>query len=554
MNWETELVEKLSAAENGGKQRVIEEYAALTGKSERALWNVARKNGYKTERKERADKGKHTVTMEQLDYVSTLMAVSARENKGVIMSVATALEIAEDNGVLEREQISASRLSTLLRQYNKHKAALDTEDPHSMMRSLFPNHVHQVDVSACIQWFIDDKGMGERDEIGLHKNKLKNFKKIKQQLLRYTMTDHASGSVFVRYYYAAGENQKNLFDFCLHAWAFKNDKYPFRGVPYILMMDKGSANTSRAFLAFLERLGVEVPEGMPGNKRRQGSVERHHLIVETQFESRLRFNPAASLEQLNAWATDWAAYFNAVKTHSRHGMTRTAAWLKIPSAKLRELPDRELLQDLFANPEESRKVNGTYKISYRGNTYNVHHIPDLSPGESVAVVLRPFDFPVIGVRYNGAEYVAAPLAKDEFGFSETSATIGKEYKAVKTSSIQKHKQRIEEIARPNGEKVPFGGGLTVFGHQTAKLAENTHYIPKKGSVIELSKEDVPEKRMPIIQALKRVREAIGRLTPEQNTKIREQYGAEISDADLNALIERMQRGGDEQTNVKKMLG
>ena len=42
-----------------------------------------------------------------------------------------------------------------------------------------------------------------------------------------------------------------------------------------------------------------------------GGVEGANNLVETQFESRLRFDPVHSVDQLNAAASAWAEAFNA---------------------------------------------------------------------------------------------------------------------------------------------------------------------------------------------------------------------------------------------------
>ena len=169
------------------------------------------------------------------------------------------------------------------------KEQLKSPTPHTEMRSLHPNYCHLVDVSVCIQYYLKNGKMGIMDERDYYKNKLGNVAKIKQKLQRYVLDDHFSGFFAFRYYVADGESRENLWDFLKWAWRAKEDnRYPFRGVPFYLLMDAGSAQTSHAMQSFFNGLGIERPKGKPYNPRRQGAVETTHQIIENRFETRLR--------------------------------------------------------------------------------------------------------------------------------------------------------------------------------------------------------------------------------------------------------------------------
>jgi hypothetical protein len=59
----------------------------------------------------------------------------------------------------------------------------------------------------------------------------------------------------------------------------------------MLMMDPGSANTAHSIRNLLRSLKCELIVNKPRNARAKGSVENAQNIVETHFESRLRFRP-----------------------------------------------------------------------------------------------------------------------------------------------------------------------------------------------------------------------------------------------------------------------
>ncbi|NVD26271.1 hypothetical protein HTZ97_16775, partial [Desulfuromonas acetoxidans] len=187
-------------------------------------------------RKKREDKGmlKSELSEYQIHFVSSLMQSTARQGKkGVIMTVRRALEMAIDNHVIEAGQISESRLQAILKERGMNKAALDSDTPSIRMKSNHPNHCHIFDASICIQYYLKKgKGLAILDERDFREKKPKNFAKIKQRLIRMVLVDHCSGTIFVKYYVAAGESQSITFDFLSSAWhGLGHDQFPFRGVP-----------------------------------------------------------------------------------------------------------------------------------------------------------------------------------------------------------------------------------------------------------------------------------------------------------------------------------
>jgi hypothetical protein len=370
-----------------------------------------------------------------------------------------------------------------------------------------------------------------------YKNKFENFVKVKRKIIRWVLTDHCSGTIFVKYYQSKGELQTDLFDFLCSAWGEKSSKFPFRGVPLMLMHDKGSANVSHAVKEFLARLGVEVPDSEPGNPARNGSVEKAQDIVERHFESKLKFQPASSVEELNANALDWATMYNATAIHTRHKMTRTSCWLTIKQEQLKELPSIDILQDLFKNPEEDRTVSPRYSISYRGSEYDLRYIPDLMAGAKVKVVLRPFSWPEIGVVYGGSEHVAKPIPKGDYGYREDAALIGREFKALPENPVQKTLKRAENLAYGDEHtkgQVPFAG-MRVFGHQADKIGHT--YMPRTGTPMKFDKAGLENRLIPITELFKRLITAGGPVSLEMNRRVREAYGSSILSAEADRLID-----------------
>jgi hypothetical protein len=412
------------------------------------------------------------------------------------------------------------------------------------MASLHPNHVHIFDASICIQYYLKGgKGLRLMDERDFREKKPSSFEKIKQRLFRLVLADHFSHTLFLKYYVAAGENQKITFDFLCSAWrGGHHEKLPFRGVPNFLLMDAGSANIAKGILAMIERLEIEIPKNMPHNPRRQGSAECAQEIIETHFEARLRFEPATTIEELNAWAVDWMAHWNASRVHRRHGMTRTSCWLTIRQEQLRDLPSDDILRDLYAEPEVERTVRQDNTISFRAMEYRLKHIEGIRPGKKVRVVLRPYHWPEVAVVFNNIEYLAQPVGKLAGGFSADAAIIGQEFKAQPDTPVVTVRKANENLAFGEERKkndVPFGGTLQIFGHQADKIGAVP--MPRRGTPMELGREIVVQE-IPIMELFKRLRAADVTVTSALNRDLRAEFGTSIevkkAEAVVAALVEK----------------
>ncbi|MCE5265703.1 MAG: hypothetical protein LLG97_19515 [Deltaproteobacteria bacterium] len=544
--WQEDLAAELTASKPRARKAVILKYREMAGLSEQCLYRVAAEYGFDSGRKERADKGvlKTGVTDQQVELVAALMYETGRENKGPIMPVERAIQIAEMNGYLEQGQVKPATMNRILRERQMSKACMNTPTPHTPMQSLHPNHVHTFDSSVCIQYYLKNGKLGIMDERDFYKNKLDNFAKIKQRLLRYVLTDHFSGAFKVRYYNTSGETSENLWNFLKWAWGVQcHEKLPFRGVPFILLMDTGAANKSHAILNFLERLEVTIPKGLPYNPRRQGQTESTHNIIETWFESSLRIQPGTSVEQINAWAWDMAAWHQAFKVHSRHGMARTPAWLLIRPEQFRELPDEATLQDIYQGKVETRVVTGAYAISVDGREYNVRHVTGIRKDAEVRVIRKLYKKPLIDVEWQGQLYEASPietLPAVQGGFRADSAVIGQTYKAQPETPTHKAVKRFDRMSYGETkakDAVPFEG-LQVYGGLADQI--DVAYVPRRGTPMEVDRG--MDTSISIDELLKRLVQAVGPISRDTNQALRQRYSGSIEINEAEEVIAGIENG------------
>lgn len=548
--WQRDMVFELKHAKPRARQAIYDRYASLYGYSDRHIKRIATQNGFQSGRKTRSDKGITTLTEEQIDFVGAFLRVTRRENKGAMAPVENAMEFAIDNGIMQRGEVSVGTMQRILRDREMDKQRQNAPTPHTEMRSLHPNHVHAVDASTCIQYYLDDGGLSIMREDMFYKNKLENFLKIKTPLQRYILEDHFSGFFFVKYYLAAGETAENLFDFLCCAWESKSDsRMPFQGPPLLLLADGGTRAKAKAMgLGFWEGIDVEIPDGTPGNSRRQGAVECHHNIWEMWFETRLRIDPASSVEDLNRKAFGFCLWFNASRKHTRHEMTRLSCWLLIKQDQLRILPPRAELQDLMDKPEEERTVVNAC-ISFQGKEFSLRGF-GIPAGAKVKVIKNIWKWKegIVTVAYDNNRYEARAVEKlpaQLGGFSANAAIIGQEFKAQPHTATQKAVKRMDELAygtdAPKRKDTPFYG-LNAF-EGFAEKVDNLAVLPKKGTAIEVTRPAAPA-QIPFMEFLKRLRAAGGTITPALNRELRDQFGEAIDAKTAEAVISAITSGTD----------
>ncbi len=485
-----EIAQRLDAAQHGGTGAIVDDACRYYGWSLSKLYRRLRDDvGWNSGRKVRADKGATLVAVDNLDVLSAMKREGVRLNGKRTMATTTGASVMVVNGY--DLPVSNSRLNALMRARKMNLDALSLADAPIHMRSLYPNHVHQVDPSLCVLYYLGGKqNIMEADKF--YKNKLENYARVKLKVWRYVLYDHASALLAVRYYEAAGENPTILFDFLTWCWGKQPDR-EFHGVPALMVWDKGSANTAHAIKNLLASLEVKPIEHAPGKARVKGGVEKGNDIVECKFESRLKLEPVSTVEQLNASALAWQNAFNAdlivrednrLRRRGMEPVARYHLWRRILAAQLRLLPDIAICRSLLEGKEAERKVRGL-EITFRHpaatatRSYKVDGLAGVCDGDTVLV--RPL---LIGgdcainvrvARYDGEDQVyrlEAEPAPDEYGFPAHAATWGVEYKATRDTEADKAAKRLDALAYPDQDAdaarakqaAPFGGALNAHSH------------------------------------------------------------------------------------------
>lgn len=394
------LAGHLASASKGQSSALVREFAQSVGRTPNTIYIWLRQwTAWRSGRKLRSDAGTTALPEPTLHFIAAAKREGLRGNGKAVLHTAVAMNIAHTNGMEVR--MSERRINELLRERRLQPRAHTRERAHTPLRSLGPNHLHQIDPSLCLIYYTPRGQAIMRDE-EFYKNKPASIDKVRLKVWRYVRYDHASGSIDVRYYEAEGENQRNLYEFLLYTWGAQPGRLS-HGVPRMLLWDKGSANTSRAVQNLLDALGVQHSTHAAGHPWAKGGVEQANNLVETHFESRLRIEPVASVEQLNAAAAAWVRDFNAnaiahvdcriVRT-SGQPLVRDALWQRIlatPEA-LVQMPPREVCQ-WFLSAQEATRVVRDSRISFahpelaRAASYDLSAWAEhLAQGQRVRVV------------------------------------------------------------------------------------------------------------------------------------------------------------------------
>lgn len=562
-----EIACQLDHAGHGQRGPIVEAACNLYGWSRDKLYAQLRTVGWSSGKKARSDKGSTAMTDTSLLAVGAMTRESIRKNGKQTMFTAVATSIAKAPGNDIEVPVSNRQVTRLLKARRLDVGAAEAANPHTHLRALHPNHVHQVDPSLCLVYYLKGRQHIMRDD-EFYKNKLENYAKVQFKVWRYTGYDRASGVVGVRYFQAAGENQQSLFEFLTWLWS-KKPEISWWGVPRILLWDKGSANTSSAIVNFLEALEVTPIAHMAGNARAKGGVENANNLVETQFECRLRFEPVADVEELNAAAIAWQEAYSANTIPgqdtriSRPGIARVARyalWQKIRAEHLRELPDDiESLRSLLEGKAIERKVQRDLTITYkhpraaRTQIYDVRGLDGVNANEFV--IVRPLVFGNYAInitvpRFDGEAltYRLEPECDfDEFGQPMSAAIIGEEYKALPGTDASRAARRLDETAYPDRSveeirsarekgSTPFDGQLNTHGYLAD--IERQQWMPKQGTQILVPSRVIEEAPLSVAELAQALR-GRGVTRPDLYMWLQSQYPEGAFESALDTIEQRL---------------
>ena len=493
------MLEALAAelAELAGRARSdrIAAYARSVGAPKDRIYRQLRAAGWSSGRRRRTDAGQTKVPEAALDRLAAALQAGLRKTGQATLTIPVVRQSLEASSV-SFEGASDSRLAALLRDRGMDlRTQRRGRQTHVRMRSGHPNHVHQVDASACLIYY-SPRSQQQRDlshELGAEPYK---NKQARIRIWRYIVTDHYSGCLRVYYFEQAGEDEAACWESLCRTW---DRESPWHGLPNIVVLDKGCAGPR--ILRALAALGIEARVHTPGNARAKGAVEQRMRLVEQQFEARLRLQPASSFADLDAAAGAWCERFNAdqiagidCRLHRRNArLVRLEAWQRIRPEQLVELPEDG--RDLAVYEAAERRVAGDLTITYRhprlrrSASYLVARIPGVEVGSTVTVQPRLVDADgAVLVRHEHGgethEERLLPIGESEDGFLDTDVAWG-EYRSLPFTEAERTGQRLRELAGPLKPGAPaLGGSVRALDAIEAGGERKVIPMPRRGAEVE----------------------------------------------------------------------
>ncbi|APC18572.1 integrase [Pseudomonas frederiksbergensis] len=525
-----QIAQRAASAPHGQRTAIYKAGATELGISLQTLQRKLKEVSVTKPRKRRSDAGCSALPLEEAQLISAVLLESIRANNKQLSTIERAVERLRSNNLIFAgrvdeatgvfQPLSNGAISRALRSYKLHPEQLLHDAPAVSLASKHPNHVWQVDASISTQFYLADDGARVMNKAEFYDGKPANLKKIeRQRLWRYVITDHTSGTVYLEYVLGA-ESAENLCNVLINAMQKRHESDPFHGVPWMLMTDPGAAMTSGIFRNLCRAMSIDLIINQVGNARAKGQVEQAHNIVEREFESALKFQAAESLEQINAWAGQWMRYYNATSVHTRTRRTRFGVWQLITPDQLRLAPTIEVCRELAVSTPEERKVSNLLRVSFRGAQFDVSSVPSVMVGEKLLITRncwRDQDAAIVVLMgEDGREqyHVVERIEMDAFGFAETSATIGEQYKRHADTPAQVSRKVLEQLATGTtneedakaarkAKTLPFGGLIDPHKHVTDTVLPA--YLPRRGTSLNVNAPTVEHALLTHVEAAKLLR-------------------------------------------------
>jgi len=567
-----ELVQAMASAPHGSKKALLDAACAELDMSAATLHRHMGKVTVKPERKQRSDAGSVLLARVEAIAISAVLMTSQRKTKKRLMSIGQAVDILRANGEIRAEYIDAetgevkrlsdTAIARALRSYSLHPDQLNRAAPAVELRSLHPNHVWQIDASICVLYYLNartekESGLQVMDREKFYKNKPANLKRIEaDRVWSYEVTDHNSGAIFVNYVMGA-ESGTNLAESFIAAIQ-KREGDPLHGVPFILMMDMGSANTGGLFVNLARRLQVRLIAHAPGNARATGQVEKARDQIERSFESGLRLSPVRDLAELNAQAQRWSRWYNANKAHGRHGMTRYDQWLTIAPEQLRIAPPAEVCFDLLSHNPESRKVEDRMVVRFKGREFDVSSVPQVMIGEKLLITINPYalDTALVVLKdADGNEVLhSIPLVgRDTSGnFREDANVIGEDFASPADTILEANRKEVHRFAYDAATDTEADAkkakGVTPFSsridpYKVIDQAPERTYLAKRGSDLvtttTTSMTPLPVRMLSQFEAANALVKLGMTLSAELVATLKNQYPDGVPEDQIGALHDRL---------------
>ncbi|MCP5010938.1 MAG: transposase family protein [Aestuariibacter sp.] len=537
----------------------------------------------KPHRKKRIDAGSSQLTEQEAETICTVIIESARRNDKRLYSLEDAVQVARSSGLItagrvdtetgEFTPMSISAIRRAMINYRRHPDILLAPAPVTELVSHHPNHVWQIDASLCVLYYLTPNakthsGLRVMDADKFYKNKPRNLARITaNRVWSYEITDHYTGWIYVQYVMGA-ESSENLCNVFINAMQERGGADMLHGVPEILMMDPGSANTSEITKNLCRSLGIRMIVHAPGAARVTGQVENARNIIERKFEAGLKFQPVADLDELNALAGKWRANYNATAIHRRYKKSRSALWMTIREEQLIKAPAIDVCRSLAVSEPVTRKVTTKLRVSFEGSEFSVAMVPSVCVGDTLMITRNPWRDDSVQVHTINSEgqevfYIAPVVVKNEAGFDIDGAAIGEEHKRHAETPAQKARKQSARLAMGEStddavetarkeKRIPFNGELQPYKHiDDTQLPE---YLPRRGTEHDLTTPTIETPPIGVFAIASRLQPMFPDWSPEHYAWLSKHHPAGVKEEELQTIAEQLRAAFERRPSLAIVKG
>jgi len=539
-----DLARALRRASRDERNEIIREYMNLYKISRTTAYRWARAGGYDSGRAGVGGKKAKPQPTDKLQKVAALIHQTATRKYAPTLTTKRAIRVAEQNGICEKGELTRHQVDRYLREHCP-RGAHKMETVHVARRPDHVNQFGQFDVSVCAQFYLKPDGAVDTQDPAIYWTKNKRGKG--PAILRAVYTEVATGAWYPEYF-TGSESTENLLPILWRAMMPKEreEQYPLKGMPDILLCDKGSGLDNGYCANLFENVGIEFRTHAKGNPRAKGSVETAMFnIVERQIESLLRFEPATTVEDLNRKIRPLVIELNGCEDHGRYRMSRSMAFASWVKREHLRLPPSSL--DHFkslAYREIDRKIGSNLSFTFRGERYSFQGDRDLLrdprvvalAGQRVTVMYSPFDRDKVRVvAPDGTLYEAPKERTDAMGYPTYAVRMKAPGSAPEIAKTF-HQQNIEAL-----RNVELPEKITAFHNED--ILKNLSFMTKPAKDFEPRDGDptATPVRIARLDAKARLQQRLGRkLTVDESARLNRVWGEMVSEEEIERELQRLQ--------------
>ena len=344
----TDIRTALADTAHGAKGAVVTALAARYGVSPATVYRLAAVKG--TQRKREPGRPEYR------DWVQTAVHLAHRAPAPVPLDLAIESGIASGILPAEAAQMPVATANRIAREEGFRPGPRRTQRLHAD----YPMQAVQFDGSTSKYLSVGERI--DKDNWTLHLHHLargyknKPLAEHRMRLVLYSVWDMCSGYRRARYGVARGENAADAIAHLVEMLAETGDsRTPMYGLPDDLWSDHGALVSGNASKELLGRLGIALNIGMPGNKERQGGVERSWRTQWSRLEASLFLGDreTITLSAANDRLREYERRENAVRSArvmvpgKQQKTSRAATWAALVNSRpadnpLRRMPDKAL--------------------------------------------------------------------------------------------------------------------------------------------------------------------------------------------------------------------